>query len=64
MGLVNQTTVSLSNDSRKLMEDLKETLKSIRQWAWSQANEDTFINPKKHSKGLRYLLTGLPSFLS
>ena len=60
MGLVNQTTFCLSNDSRKLMEDLKDTLKSTRQWAWSKANEETFIKLKEYivrdcGKGIKRL---------
>ena len=42
------------------MENLKDTLKSTRQWAWSDDNEDTFINLKKHivrdcAKGIKRL---------
>merc|ERR1711981_328633 len=39
MGLVNQSTFCLSPNTRKLMEDLKDTLKSTRQWIWSSQNQ-------------------------
>ena len=42
MGLINQTTFCLSSETRKLMEELKDTLKSTRQWDWTQPNQDTF----------------------
>ena len=32
MGLVNQSTFCLSGKTRKLLEELKDTLKSTRQW--------------------------------
>ena len=47
MGLVNQSTFCLSGKSRKLMESLKDTLKSTRQWEWSQDNKEAFISLKK-----------------
>ena len=47
MGLLNQTTFCLSNESRKLMEKLKGTLKSTRQWAWSKSNQVDFEALKK-----------------
>ena len=42
------------------MEDLKDTLKSTRQWEWSQANERTFEDLKEHlvkdcEKGIKRL---------
>ena len=47
MGLVNQSTFCLSGATRKLMEKLKDTLKSTRQWEWSEDNKTTFIDLKK-----------------
>ena len=47
MGLVNQSTFCLSGRTRKLMEDLKDTLKSTRQWEWSDQNRETFKELKK-----------------
>ena len=47
MGLVNQSTFCLSPDSRKLMEELKGTLKSTRAWEWSTQNEESFEKLKK-----------------
>ena len=46
MGLVNQSTFCLSPESRKLMENLKDTLKSTKQWEWSKTNEGHFVNLK------------------
>ena len=34
MGLLNQSTFCLSGKSRKLMEKLKDRLKSIETWKW------------------------------
>ena len=48
MGLVNQTTFCLSSETRKLMEGLKDTLKSTKQWAWIDENEVIFIELKKN----------------
>ena len=42
MGLVNQATFCLSGKTRKLMKILKDTLKSTRQWEWSDENKETF----------------------
>ena len=47
MGLVNQSTFYLSGAIRKLMEKLEDTLKSTRQWDWSQDNKDAFKALKK-----------------
>ena len=47
MGLVNQSTFCLSQKSRKLMEELKGTLKSTRAWAWTSQNEESFKKLKK-----------------
>ena len=47
MGLVNQSTFCLSGATRKLMEKLKDTLKSTCQWDWSQDNKDAFEALKK-----------------
>ena len=60
MGLVNQTTFCLSSETRKLIESLKDTLKSTRHWAWSDENEAVFEELKKHivtdcGKGINYL---------
>ena len=60
MGLVNQTTFCLSSETRKLMEKLKDTLKSTKQWEWSTANERTFESLKEHlvkdcEKGIKRL---------
>ena len=42
MGLVNQSTFCLSGKTRKLLEELKDTLKSTRQWDWSEENKIIF----------------------
>ena len=42
MGLINQSTFCLSGKTRKMMEKLKDTLKSTRQWEWSDDNKKTF----------------------
>ena len=60
MGLVNQTTFCLSSETRKLMESLKDTLKSTKQWAWTDENEAIFIELKKNividcGKGIKRL---------
>ena len=60
MGLVNQSTFCLSNETRKLMEGLKGTLKSTRQWNWTKQNQITFESLKKHiivdcEKGIKRL---------
>ena len=60
MGLLNQTTFCLSSESRKLMEKLKDTLKSTRQWAWSRTNQEHFEALKKRividcEKGIKRL---------
>ena len=47
MGLVNQSTFCLSSKSRKLMEELKGTLKSTRAWVWTDKNAITFEKLKK-----------------
>ena len=46
MGLVNQSTFCLSTATRKLMEKLKGTLKSTRQWEWTRKNQETFESLK------------------
>ena len=48
MGLVNQSTFCLSLETRKLMENLKDTLKSTRQRAWSKSNQKTFEQLKEN----------------
>ena len=60
MGLVNQTTFCLSPETGKLMESLKDKLKSTRQWNWNSANQKTFEDLKGHlvkdcSKGIKRL---------
>ena len=60
MGLVNQSTFCLSSESRKLMEKLKGTLKSTKQWDWSKENDDHFKSLKNHiiancEKGIKRL---------
>merc|ERR1712105_424075 len=60
MGLVNQSTFCLSSNSRKLMEELKGTLKSTRAWAWTTQNETSFEKLKKNivtdcEKGIKRL---------
>ena len=60
MGLVNQSTFCLSSTSRKLMEELKDTLKSTRVWEWSSKNNKTFEELKKNividcEKGIKRL---------
>ena len=42
MGLVNQSTFCLSPGTRRLMEELKDTVKSTRQWQWNPDNQKTF----------------------
>ena len=46
MGLVNQSTFCPSLHTRKLMEELKGTLKSTKQWEWSKSNQTTFESLK------------------
>ena len=60
MGLVNQSTFCLSSKSRKLMEELKGTLKSTRQWEWTSKNGESFEALKKNiiidcEKGIKRL---------
>ena len=60
MGLVNQSTFCLSPQTRKLMEDLKDTLKSTKQWDWNQSNQTTFEKLKENQvkdckKGIKRL---------
>ena len=60
MGLVNQSTFCLSTKSRKLMEELKGTLKSTRKWEWTSKNAKSFEELKKNividcSKGIKRL---------
>ena len=62
MGLVNQSTFCLSTETRKMMEKLKGTLKSTRQWEWNKSNQDTFDALKKNivkdcEKGIKRLTT-------
>ena len=52
MGLVNQSTFCLSPDTRKLMEKLKDTLKSTKLWEWSESNQKTFEALKTARKAL------------
>jgi hypothetical protein len=47
MGLINQTTFCLSGKTRSLMEKLKDTLKSTKQWEWSDDNKKTFEELKE-----------------
>ena len=56
----NQSTFCLSPETRKLMEKLKDTLKSTRQWEWSKSNQTTFENLKANlvkdcEKGIKRL---------
>ena len=60
MGLVNQSTFCLSTPTRKLMEKLKGTLKSTKQWEWSKSNQETFEKLKENivvdcEKGIKRL---------
>ena len=60
MGLVNQSTFCLSGRTRGLMEKLKDTLKSTRQWEWSDDNKKTFELLKEYivadcNKGIKRL---------
>ena len=60
MGLVNQSTFCLSTATRKLMEKLKGTLKSTKQWEWTRSNQETFVALKKNiindcEKGIKCL---------
>ena len=60
MGLVNQSTFCLSPETRKLMEKLKDTLKSTKQWEWSKSNQVTFETLKSNlvkdcEKGIKRL---------
>ena len=48
MGLVNQSTFCLSTPTRKLMEKLKGTLKSTKQWELSKSNQETFEKLKEN----------------
>ena len=47
IGLVNQSIFCLSTGTRKMMEKLKGTLKSTRQWEWNKSNQATFNTLKK-----------------
>ena len=60
MGLVNQSTFCLSPETRKLMEKLKGTVKSTKQWEWSKSNQTTFETlktnlVKDYEKGIKRL---------
>ena len=62
MGLVNQSTFCLSPEIRKLMENLKGTLKSTKQWDRYKSNQTTFEALKKNivrdcEKGIKRLTT-------
>ena len=62
MGLVNQSTFCLTPQTRKLMDDLKDTLKSTKQWAWSKTNQITFESLKENlvkdcEKGIKCLIS-------
>ena len=62
MGLVNQSCYCLSPQTRKLMEDLKDTLKSTKQWEWSKINQKTLESLKENlakdcEKGIKGLIS-------
>jgi len=48
MELINQSIFCLSPQTRKLMEDLKNTLKYTKQWEWSKTNQITFESLKEN----------------